>query len=281
MSSLALGDCEISLIRDAAYWWDGGVLFGVVPKTLWSKRVEVDELNRIPLAFNCYLIRTGSKTILIDTAGGDKMDARARERMRLPAVPELLPTVLARRGVDATSIDIVINSHLHWDHCSGNTTLGPDGKPSPTFPRAQYYTGRLEWEHAHRGWRDAVSYIPANYDPLVESGQMTLVDDGHEIAPGVRMCLAPGHTPGMMVVMVESRGQTFCFFADMVPMAAHLQPTWIPAFDLNPQQSIDTKTKWLGEAVKGEWICGFPHDPDLDFVRIAQHPKTKFCVLPS
>jgi glyoxylase-like metal-dependent hydrolase (beta-lactamase superfamily II) len=278
MDRAVLGDFEINLIRDAPYWWDGGALFGVVPKTLWARKTQVDELNRIPLAFNCYLIRTGEHTILIETAGGDKMDARARERMKLPPEPELLPGVLARHGVDADSIDVVINSHLHWDHCSGNTTLGRDGRPAPTFPRARYYTGRLEWEHAHEGQRDAVSYIAANYDPLVESGQMTLVEDGYEVAPGVRMTIAAGHTRGMMAVTAESLGQTFCFLSDLVPTAAHLQPSWVAAFDLYPLESIESKNRWLQAAVAGEWVCGFGHDPRVGFVRVVEHPKTRFAV---
>jgi len=278
MSSVALGDFEISLIRDTPYWWDGGALFGVVPKTLWSRKTPSDELNRIPLAFNCYLIRTGGQTILIDTAGGDKMDARARERMKLPPEAELLPSVLARHGVDRESIDVVINSHLHWDHCSGNTTLGRDGQPFPTFPRARYYAGRLEWEHAHEGQRDSVSYIAANYDPLVESGQMTLVEDGYEVAPGVRMHIAAGHTRGMMVVTAESRGQTFCFLADLVPTAAHIQPSWVAAFDLYPLEAIESKIRWLQAASAGDWVCGFAHDPELAFARITGHPKKRFAV---
>jgi glyoxylase-like metal-dependent hydrolase (beta-lactamase superfamily II) len=278
MSSVVLGDFEIGLIRDTPYWWDGGALFGVVPKTLWSRRTPADELNRIPLAFNCYLIRTGRQTILIDTAGGDKMDARARQRMKLPPEPELLPSLLARHGVDPQSIDVVIDSHLHWDHCSGNTTLGPDGRPSPTFPRACYFAGRLEWEHAHEGQRDAVSYIAANYDPLVESGQMTLVEDGHEVAPGVQMRIAAGHTRGMMVVTAESRGRTFCFLADLVPTAAHIQPSWVAAFDLYPLEAIESKIRWLQAAVTGDWVCGFAHDTELDFARITAHPKTQFAL---
>jgi glyoxylase-like metal-dependent hydrolase (beta-lactamase superfamily II) len=278
-ASAAVGDFEITLIRDTPYWWDGGAMFGVVPKTLWSRKTPADELNRIPLAFNCYLIRTGDRTILIETAGGDKMDARARERMKLPPEPELLPSVIARHGVDPESIDIVINSHLHWDHCSGNTTLGRDGRPAPTFPRAQYYTGRMEWEHAHEGQRDAVSYIGANYDPLVESGRMTLVEDGHAVVPGVHMRIAPGHNRSMMAITAESRGQTFCFLADLVPTAAHIQPAWVAAFDLYPLEAIESKTRWLTAAAEGNWLCAFGHDPELAFARIARHPKTQFTVL--
>src|SRR4051812_37905842 len=152
-------------------------MFGVVPKTLWSRKTPVDELNRVPLGLNCYVIRTGDHTVLIETGAGDKPDARFRERARLPAVQETLPAHLARRGIDPESIDIVINSHLHWDHCSGNTTLTPNGAV-PAFPRAQYFAPAGEWAHAHeRHVRDSVAYIDSNYDPLMDSGRLTLVED--------------------------------------------------------------------------------------------------------
>jgi len=274
-----LGDFEITLIRDGAYWWDGGVMFGVVPKTLWSKKAPADELNRIPLAFNSYLIRTGDHTILIETGGGDKMDARARERMKLPPEPSRLPEVIAAHGIDPESIDIVINSHLHWDHCSGNTVLTSAGA-APAFPRAQYFAPRGEWEHAHeRHVRDAVSYIDANYDPLVETGRMTLVEDGYEVAPGVRMHRAPGHNRDMTVITAQSGGQTFCFLSDLVPSASHIQPTWIPAFDLFPLETIATRTEWLGKAVESNWLAGFPHECAIDFARIRRDEKTKFAIV--
>jgi len=271
-----LGDFEVSLIRDSCYWWDGGAYFGVVPKTLWSRKLPVDERNRVPLAFNCYLVRTGDHTILIETAGGDKMDARARERMCLPAGAEPLPAVIARHGIEPESIDIVINSHLHWDHCGGNTILTPAG-PVPAFPNARYYAPRGEWEHAHeRSVRDSVSYIDANYDPLIESGRMILVEDGHEVVPGVSMHRAPGHNRDMMVITAVSRGQTFCFLSDLVPSTAHLQPTWVMAFDLYPLETIDSRTLWLTRAVEGNWLCAFGHDHEIAFSRIASDPKVKF-----
>jgi len=251
-----------------------------VPKTLWSRKIPADELNRIPAAFNSYFIRTGDHTILIETGGGDKADARARERMKLPPEAEPLPEVIARHGFDPEAIDIVINSHLHWDHCGGNTILR-HGVPTPAFPRARYFAARGEWEHAHeRLIRDSVSYIDANYDPLVENGQMTLVDGDFEVAPGIWMRRAPGHNRDMMVITAESRGQTFCFLADLVPTAAHLQPTWITAFDLYPLQVIDVKTKWLTDAVSGGWICGFAHDSEIAFSRITHNPKTTFAASP-
>ena len=265
---ITLGGFEITLIRDSFYWWDGGAIFGVVPKTLWGRHAAADELNRIPVAFNCYLVRTGDHTILIETGGGDKMDARARERMKLPAESEPLAEVIARHAIDPESIDIVINSHLHWDHCGGNTILR-DGRAEAAFPRARYFASRPEWEHAHeRLARDRVSYIDANYDPLVESGQMILVDPDHEVIPGVWMRRAPGHTRDMCVVTAESNGQVFCFLSDLVPSAAHLNPTWVSAFDLYPLISIESKTRVLTRAIEEQWVCGFGHDTELAFSRI-------------
>ncbi len=264
-----LGDFRVTFIREAFHWWDGGVLFGVVPKTLWSRHAEPDELNRIRLGFNCYLIETGRHTVLVETGAGDKPDRRARERMKLPLDSPPLVEVLAAAGFDPARIDTVINTHLHWDHCGGNTILA-GATARPAFPSAKYYVQRGEWEHAHqRHPRDSVSYIEANYDPLVESGRMCLLEGDAEIVPGIRATVVPGHNPNMMVVTAESRGQTFGFFSDLVPTAAHVTPTWVAAFDLAPIHTIDSKFRWLGRAARENWVCGFGHDPDVPFARIA------------
>jgi glyoxylase-like metal-dependent hydrolase (beta-lactamase superfamily II) len=264
-----IGDFEVTLVRHSSYWWDGGALFGVVPKTLWGPKSPADELNRVEIGFNCYLIRTGAHTILIETGLGDKRDARSRERMRVPVEPLASP-------IDPDSVDIVVNSHLHWDHCSGNTVMR-NGSAQAAFPHAQYFASRGEWEHAHKRLsRDSISYLDENYDPLVESGQMTLVPGDFEVAPGVWMRHAPGHNRDMMVITAESRGETFCFLSDLVPTGAHVQPTWVAAFDLYPLEVIETKSQWLCRAADQNWICGFAHDPFVDFARIVRDPKTQF-----
>jgi glyoxylase-like metal-dependent hydrolase (beta-lactamase superfamily II) len=270
MSAIELGALRITLVREDIYWWDGGVMFGVVPKTLWGRKLAADEQNRLPLGFNCYIIETGDHTILLDTGGGDKLDARARERMKLPPAARPLREAIAAAGIDPERIDIVVNSHLHWDHCGGNTILA-GGRPRPAFPQAVYYTRRGEWEHAHRRHpRDAVAYIDANYDPLVDAGRMRLIDEDTEAAPGVWLRQAPGHTRDMMIVTAESGDATFCFLTDLIPTAAHVTPTWITAFDLYPLQSVDSKIHWLTEAARGGWVCAFGHDPEIAFARIAQ-----------
>jgi glyoxylase-like metal-dependent hydrolase (beta-lactamase superfamily II) len=270
MAAIELGGLRITLVREDTYWWDGGVMFGVVPKTLWARKSTPDELNRLPLGLNCYIVETGAHTILLDTGGGDKLEARARERMKLPATPRPLPEAIAAAGIDPERIDIVVNSHLHWDHCGWNTMLTKSG-PRPAFPRAVYYTRRGEWEHAHRRHpRDRVAYIDANYDPLVEAGRMRLIDEDAEVAAGVWLRLAPGHTRDMMVITAESDARTFCFLTDLVPTAAHLTPTWITAFDLDPLQSVDSKLRWLTDAARGEWVCAFGHDTGMPFARVME-----------
>jgi glyoxylase-like metal-dependent hydrolase (beta-lactamase superfamily II) len=204
----------------------------------------------------------------LETGEGGKMPEKARARMKLPAVHQPLPEILSAHGIEAEKIDIVVNTHLHFDHCGGNTIL-TGGAARAAFPNARYYTRRGEWEHAHeRHIRDSVSYIDANYDPLVDSGQMELLNEDREVAPGVTLHLAPGHNRDMMVLTASSDGRTFCFFSDLIPTAAHLQPTWVAAFDLFPLQAIDNKIRWIEKASRGGWVCGFGHDKDIAFATL-------------
>lgn len=243
-------------------------MFGVVPKTLWGKKLTADERNRVPLGFNCYVIETGDHTILLDTGAGDKLNARARERMRLPPVPRPLHAYIAEAGIDPEKIDIVVNTHLHFDHCGGNTVL-TGGRAEPAFPRAIYYTRRGEWEHAHeRHLRDSISYIDTNYDPLVESGRMRLIEEDIDVVPGVRLELASGHNRDMMIVKATSRGETFCPFGDLIPTVFHLEPAWVAAFDLFPLEVINNKMRLLDRACRENWICAFGHDPEVAFTQV-------------
>src|SRR5258706_10757643 len=147
MSRVALGDFEITLVRAGFYWWDGGAMFGVVPKTLWSKKYHSDELNRVRMGFNCYVIRTDEHSILIETGAGDKPSTKARERMNMPEAVPGLPETLAAQGIDPESVDIVINTHLHFDHCGGNTFLSNQGA-KPGFLRAPDFTRGGGWGRA-------------------------------------------------------------------------------------------------------------------------------------
>jgi glyoxylase-like metal-dependent hydrolase (beta-lactamase superfamily II) len=185
---------------------------------------------------------------------------------QLPPLPEMLWSV----GIDPERIDLVINTHLHFDHCGGNT-IAHNGGFTAAFPRARYVTQRGEWEHAHdRHPRDKVSYRDSNYDPLVESGQMELLTGNVEVVPGLELEVVPGHNRDMMIVRVRSGGETFCFLSDMVPTAHHVKPTWIAAVDLYPLTAIDNKTRVLKQAAAEKWWCAYAHDADTSFSRIAE-----------
>jgi glyoxylase-like metal-dependent hydrolase (beta-lactamase superfamily II) len=265
---LEVGDCRITAIRAGSYWWDGGAMFGVVPKTLWSKHQPSDELNRIEAGFNCFVVEDGRQRVLIETGGGVRHDERSLARMRMPRGVHAAEA-LAIHGFEPESIDLVVNTHLHWDHCGGNTVDLPGGGATAAFPDARYVTQRNELEHAREQHpRDAVSYRAVNYEPLLESGRLHLLDGDLEIAPGIHVQVTPGHNRDMMVVLVRSRGETWCQFADLAPYAAHVTPTWVAAFDLFPMESIRSKNELFARASAEGWWCSFAHDPKVSFARI-------------
>ncbi len=268
MSTLAVGSFRVQLIHTGIHWWDAGTFFGVVPKTMWSKRLAPDDLNRLRFACNCCVIDTGDHVVVVETGMGNRLSPIELSRMNMPEQLPPFAEILAVAGVDAGPIDLVINTHLHFDHCGGNT-IEKHGHFLPAFPHARYVTQRGEWEHAHeRHVRDRVSYRDSNYDPLVDSGQMELVSGNVEIVPGIELEVVPGHNRDLMIVRARSEGETFCFLSDLVPTAHHVKPTWIAAVDLFPLTAIDNKTRILKQAAAENWWCAFAHDADTSFSRV-------------
>ena len=243
-------------------------MFGVVPKTLWSKYQASDDLNRVEAAFNCFVVEDGSERVLIETGGGVRYDARSLERMRMQHGVHA-HVALAEAGFEPETADLVINTHLHWDHCGGNT-VDTGGKAAPAFPNARYITQRGELMHAReQNPRDAVSYRAVNYEPLLETGRLHLLDGDADVSPLISVRVMPGHNRDMMVVIVRSSGQTWCHFADLAPYAAHVTPTWVAAFDLFPLETIDSKNALFSRAASEGWWCSFGHDPKFAFARLA------------
>jgi len=256
-----LGDFELTIVSDGTYFLDGGAFFGVVPKTMWSKKVTPDEQNRLDAGLNSLLVRTGEKNILIETGIGNKLPDKLVHIYKQPA--KLLDN-LHDAGVAPEDIDIVINTHLHFDHCGWNT-VRHDGKVAPTFPRAKYYAPEGEWQYArHPSERDAISFISENYDPLVESGQMTLLRGGEEIVPGISVKTFPGHTAHMQAVIVRSGGgngnKTACYISDLIATSAHINLVWGMAFDLYPLEVIESRKKYYAQAIPERWLTVFTHD---------------------
>jgi len=258
---MKFGEMEIFVLSDGRFRLDGGAMFGVVPKTLWQKKIPADERNRITLGLNCLLIRSAGKTIVVETGTGDKGDSKWDDIFAIDHSTTLLDS-LKRRGVETKDVDIVVNTHLHFDHCGWNTRRGPGGRCVPTFPRARYFVQQGEYEHACEPTeRDRASYLKDNFQPLADSRQWEWPKGDQEIAPGVELARAPGHTRDMQCVRLRSGGRTAIFLADLVPTTAHLPYPWIMGYDLYPMTTLEQKKRWIPEAVRGEWLCFFAHDP--------------------
>jgi glyoxylase-like metal-dependent hydrolase (beta-lactamase superfamily II) len=270
MPGISLGDFELVLLSDGSYYLDGGAFFGVVPKTMWQKKVAADENNRVTVGLNAVVVRTGRETVLIETGIGNKLSEKL---IRIYGQPAQLLTSLAAAGVAPDDIGIVINTHLHFDHCGWNTVRQGD-RIVPTFPAARYYVQEGEWQHARRQHeRDAISYIGENYDPLIESGQMQLLRGDQEIVPGIFVRVFPGHTQNMQAVVVESGGKTACYISDLIPTTAHLDLTWIMAFDLDPVQTIESKKRYYAHALPEKWLTIFTHDPSTPWACVEKDEK--------
>lgn len=270
----AVGEFELTICTDGTYFLDGGAMFGVVPKPLWQKRAPADEQNRILLGANTVIVRTGKQTIAIETGLGNKLPPKLRE---IYGASERLPESLAAAGVRPEDVDIVINSHLHFDHCGWNTTKTPDGKVEPFFPNACYFAHRGEVEHGHLQLeRDRISYISDNYDPLVASGQMTLIEGSHaEIVPGITCETFPGHTTQLMAIHIDSGGQRATYISDLIPTSAHLDATWVMGYDLFPLTCIEERKRFYGRAIPEKWLVLFTHDHDRPMGTIELDEKGK------
>ena len=266
MHRLTLGDFELIAVSDGIYHLDGGAFFGVVPKVLWERKVKADDKNRVPTGLNSVIVRTGEHTVLIETGIGNKLAERMANVYGMPA--QLLDN-LAAAGISPEDINIVINSHLHFDHCGWNT-VRRDGKIAPTFPKAKYYVQEGEWRHAHQQERDAISYFAENYDPLVESGQMTLLRGDQEIVPGISVEVFPGHTRDMQAIIIKSGGNTACYISDLIPTSAHLDLNWVMAFDLYPLETVESRKRYYARALPEKWLTMFTHDPNIPWAYVGR-----------
>ncbi|QNI31290.1 MBL fold metallo-hydrolase [Alloacidobacterium dinghuense] len=277
-----LGDFELTVLSDGFYFLDGGAMFGVVPKPLWEKRAPTDDQNRILLGLNTVVVRTGKQTVVIETGIGNKLSDKLRE---IYGAKQNLLRAFAAAGIKPEEVDIVINSHLHFDHCGWNTTRTSDGRVVPTFPNARYFAHRGEVEHGHLQLeRDAISYISENYDPLVESRQMTLLDvkrgETREIVPGISVEGFPGHTSQLMAVHLESGGKRACYISDLIPTSAHLDITWVMGYDLDPLTCIEERKRFYARAIPEEWLVLFTHDHHTPFGYVALNDKGKPVIQP-
>jgi glyoxylase-like metal-dependent hydrolase (beta-lactamase superfamily II) len=264
---LQLGDIQIALINDGTVHVDAGGAFGLVPRALFRRYLEPDQDNTVPMTLTCLLVRAGGKTVLIDTGLGEKLTERMRANSRLERPDGAgLVAGLARHGVRPQDVDLVINTHLHADHCAGNTVFESDlSSVKATFPNAEYIVQRREYEDAMRpNERTRATYVPLNYEPLLEHGQMRLLDGDTEILPGIFGVVTPGHTPGHQAVRFESGGQHALFVSDLASYAVHFERLgWMTAYDVEPLITLETKRHWQTWALETNALIIFQHDPHL------------------
>lgn len=255
---------RVRAVDAGSLWLDGGAMFGVVPKPLWSRRAPPDERNRIPLSMRCLLVETDGATVLVDTGLGNKEDEKFHDIYGVSndGAPTRLEDSLGELGFAPDDIDVVVSTHLHFDHAGGNTTILPGGELVPAFPRARYVVRRGEYEFARRdNERIRASYIGRNFEPLVAAGRVDFVDDDAEPTPGVRLVHTPGHTPHHQSVSIDLGGDRLLFLADLVPTRAHLPLPWVMGYDIEPLVTLESKRAILGRAAAEGWCLAFEHDP--------------------
>src|SRR4026209_1325720 len=230
---MQLGDYRVEIVQDTEFRLDGGAMFGVVPRKLWAKECPPDDDNRIRMNMNCVFIEAGAEKILIETGIGDKWTSKQVSLYGIERARPLGETLKLRAGVAADEVTIVVNTHLHFDHAGGNTTLDAGGDAVATFPQARYLVSRAELEHAEQpSERDRASYLSENWRPLVASGQLEPKPETYEVVPGLTMETVAGHNRSMQCWRLDRDGATMFGFADLVPTRAHLRLPWIMGYDL-------------------------------------------------
>ena len=260
VSRHVVGDLELISVCDGFFALDGGSMFGIVPKPLWAPKAPPDDRNRITLAMRPLIVR-GARTMIIDAGIGDKEDAKFRDIYGLDRTRHLDHT-LAEAGLTVQDIDIVLATHLHFDHAGGFTERDASGRVRARFPRAKYVVRRGEWEDAtHPNDRNRASYLAHNYVPLADAGVLQLVDDDQTIMPGVKVRRTGGHTMHHQLVLIESRGSAAAFVADLIPTTAHLPNAWVMGYDLYPLDTLAAKRAFVQEAIERDMLVFFEHDP--------------------
>jgi glyoxylase-like metal-dependent hydrolase (beta-lactamase superfamily II) len=273
-----VGELTVHAIYGALQRLDGGAMFGVVPRPLWEKKIVPDARHRIPLAMRCLLVEHPAGLVLVDTAIGNKEEAKFRDIYGIENIGvegrTWLEDGLRSLGYAPDDVRLVINTHLHFDHAGGNTYRDAEGELRPSFPNARYVVQHGEYHYATRtNERTAASYVQDNFVPLRTLGVLEEVVGEGEVLPGIRLLPTPGHVPFHQSVLVHSGGETLCFLGDVVPTAAHLPLPWIMGYDVEPLLTLESKRWLLRQAQEEGWTLVFEHDPTVGFGRVAHDGK--------
>ncbi len=270
---MTISNYTLHSIETGRFGLDGGAMFGVVPRVLWSKTNPPDEKNRIAMAARALLLIGNGRKILIDVGNGNKYDQKLSAIYNFDNSQFDLLSSLDKHHLKPADITDVILTHLHFDHAGGATTL-VDGVAVPTFPNAKYYLQKDHWKAAlHPTERDRASFFPQDFRPLDESGQLQLIDGEREFLPGISVRLMNGHTTALQCPVVSDGDQTIFYCADLVPTVSHLALPWIMAYDLRPLVTLEEKRKLLAEAAEKRWLLFFEHDPATEVVSLRDSGK--------
>jgi len=267
------------LLDGGSFRLDGGAMHGVVPKTLWSKLVSCDALNRCEYSTRCLLIETGGRRVLVETGNGDKFPPKLKDIYGIDH-DRAIAVALKEVGLSPDDIDTVVMTHLHFDHSGGTTRRTASGAVEPVFRKARHVVQRREWEDAtHPHERNRASYLQENIVPLGEAGLLQLCDGETEIAPGVRVVPTPGHTAGHQSVLVgPSDGPKALFLGDVVPTAVHVKLPWVMSYDLEPARTVETKRALFTRALAEDWLLVWGHDHDHGAGRLGVDKDGAFVV---
>lgn len=277
MKNTKIGKFECIPLSDGKFWLDGGAMFGVVPKVFWQKTNPSDDKNRILLGLHPLLIKHPDVNILIDTGIGDKFNDKLKTIYGVDR-SETIEKSLDACGLKTEDIDIVINTHLHFDHSGGNTYYNEEREAVPKFPNAKYIIQKKEWEVAiNPNPRSKASYLKENFLPLKSNNLLQLIDGDVEIFPDVKCILTGGHTEGHQIVIVENEGEGAIYWADLIPTTSHLRIPYIMGYDLFPLDVMKNKEKFIKLAIEKGWVSFFEHDPKYTSgTIITENNKPKF-----
>ena len=276
---LALGDARLTMLNGGNFRLDGGAMHGVVPKTLWSKLVSCDPLNRCEYTTHCLLVEVAGRRILVETGNGDKFPQKLKDIYGIDH-DRSIGDALREVGLGPDDIDTVVMTHMHFDHSGGTTRRAPSGALEPVFRRARHVVQAREWQDAtHPHERNRASYLAENVFPLGEAGLLQIVDGETEIAPGVRVLPTPGHTAGHQSVLIGAPdGPKALFLGDVVPTAVHTRLPWVMGYDLEPARTVETKRALFERALAEDWLLLWGHDRDHAGGRLGLDKDGNFAV---